>query len=548
MFPSLPWRIGRAGLRVRRSLLSRQSTARTSVATVAMCALARPSPAIRWPLGRCWDCSFEGSIVKANRRCALPSSLLPSRPAWQLRQDRPPTVDAERTARTMPRVRTTAEVKVDEVTDPEATVPQTDNHMTPATSDPMAETPAAACHQRPGGSPSPRPAAAVNAGAFVGGGKTAPPSTTLEYSGHDGCKWHAQHANKRRRGRHHPDRLPGHLLKPKGRLRPKAPRTDATALAQSTAAELCAANLKEADALRATVHQLKHEWQRIMQAMLNWYETQARAWGVRSNPIEKTATAKTDAAQAGSHGLDCESHRRRPLVRGARRRSAPRPHAAAAAAALPFGVAEVRSTATQDSAGSRLCSSRCFCVDLAENVKGGAGWARGLPRGTAWGSVGYCRMGPRAATWSTTASTATRSRPSTPSLSVGLLALPTRPPAAETPERSILTALCFCALCSCRARALRRARARGARPCSRPPTCRCHARLGVDDLHAQPRDPPAGALPGAQLRIVAAESARLGMHRPNIAADAASPVRGHAMPHAISMHAPWARADAMAYA
>ena len=66
----------------------------------------------------------------------MPSSLLPSRPAWQLRQDRPPTVDAERTARTMPRVRTTAEVKVDEVTDPEATVPQTDNHMTPATSDP----------------------------------------------------------------------------------------------------------------------------------------------------------------------------------------------------------------------------------------------------------------------------------------------------------------------------------------------------------------------------------------------------------------------------
>ena len=137
-------------LRVRRSLLSRQSTARTSVATVAMCALARPSPAIRWPLGRCCDCSFEGRIVKANRRCALPSSLLPSRPAWQLRQDRPPTVDAERTARTMPRVRTTAEVTVDEVTDPEATVPQTDNHMTPATSDPMAETPAAACHQRPG--------------------------------------------------------------------------------------------------------------------------------------------------------------------------------------------------------------------------------------------------------------------------------------------------------------------------------------------------------------------------------------------------------------
>jgi hypothetical protein len=154
MFPSLPWRIGRAGLRVRRSLLSRQSTARTSVATVAMCALARPSPAIRWPLGRCCDCSFEGRIVKANRRCAMPSSLLPSRPAWQLRQDRPPTVDAERTARTMPTVRTTAEVKVDEVTDPEAnpeaTVPQTDNHMTPATSDPMAETPAAACHQRPG--------------------------------------------------------------------------------------------------------------------------------------------------------------------------------------------------------------------------------------------------------------------------------------------------------------------------------------------------------------------------------------------------------------
>ena len=32
--------------------------------------------------------------------------------------------------------------------------------------------------------------------------------------------------------------------------------------------------------------------------MLNWYETQARAWGVRSNPIERTATAKTDAAQA----------------------------------------------------------------------------------------------------------------------------------------------------------------------------------------------------------------------------------------------------------
>ncbi len=163
-------------------------------------------------------------------------------------------------------------------------------------------------------------------------------------------------------------------------------------------------------------------------------------------------------------------------------------------------------------------------------VWGTAGWARGVPHGRRQRLLQPAR------------------RPSTPSLSVGLLALPTRPPAAETPERSMLNALCFCALCSCRARALRRARARGARPCSRPPTCRWHARLGVDDLHAQPRDPPAGALPGAQLRIVAAESARLGMPRPNIVADAASPVRGHAMPHAIRMHAPWARADAMAYA
>ena len=139
----------------------------------------------------------------------MPSSLLPSRPAWQLRQDRPPTVDAERTARTMPRVRTTAEVKVDEVTDPEATVPQADNHIDSRHVGSDGRNTGGSMPPKAGGSPSPRPTAAVNAGAFVGGGKTAPPSTTLEYSGHDGCKWHAQHANKRRRGRHHPDRLRG---------------------------------------------------------------------------------------------------------------------------------------------------------------------------------------------------------------------------------------------------------------------------------------------------------------------------------------------------
>ncbi len=82
-----------------------------------------------------------------------------------------------------------------------------------------------------GGSPSPRPAAAVNAGAFVGGGKTAPPSTTLEYSGHDGCKWHAQHANKRR-GVGITRTGFGALAETEGRLGPKAPRTGATALAQ----------------------------------------------------------------------------------------------------------------------------------------------------------------------------------------------------------------------------------------------------------------------------------------------------------------------------
>ena len=78
-----------------------------------------------------------------------------------------------------------------------------------------------------GRSPSPRPAAAVNAGAFVGGGKTAPPSTTLEYSGHDGCKWHAQHANKRRAVGITRTGF-GALAETEGRLHPKAPRTDAT--------------------------------------------------------------------------------------------------------------------------------------------------------------------------------------------------------------------------------------------------------------------------------------------------------------------------------
>jgi hypothetical protein len=120
----------------------------------------------------------------------------------------------------------------------------------------------------------------------------------------------------------------------------------------------------------ATVHQPKHEWQRIMQAMLNWYETQARACGVRSNPIEKTATAKTDAAQAAmvlivNHtGEDrlCEA-----IGAGPRRDRMPQPPRQPCRSELPRSAPQ-----------PLLCPitpllKPMLCVDLAENVKGGAG-------------------------------------------------------------------------------------------------------------------------------------------------------------------------------